>query len=77
MADVANDSLSFFTVSADPGDLKVCYVFDWGDGDTTTTGFAKSGETTWCAHEFTGAVVRYIKVKARNEKGVESAGLLP
>jgi hypothetical protein len=71
-ADIANDSLCFFTVSTDPEGLKVCYVFDWGDGNTTTTGFAPSGDTGWCSHEFAGTAVHYIKVKARNEKGAES-----
>jgi len=71
-ADIANDSLCFFTVSTDPEGLKVCYVFDWGDGNTTTTSLAPSGDTGWCSHEFAGTAVHYIKVKARNEKGVES-----
>lgn len=71
-ADVANDSLCFFTISTDPGGLKVCYVFDWGDGDTTTTGYFLSDDTGYCLHEFTDTRVRYIRTKARNEKGVES-----
>jgi len=71
-ADLADDSLSFFTTSTDPGGLKVCYVFDRGDGSTTTTDYFMSGDTVWNAHKFAGSVVRYIRVKARSEKGAES-----
>ncbi len=71
-ADVANDSLGFFTTCTDPGGLKVCYVFDWGDGSTTTTGYFASGDTGYCSHEFENTRVRYVRVRARNENGVAS-----
>lgn len=71
-ADVVDDSLSFFTTSTDPDGLKVCYIFDWGDDSTTTTGYFKSGDTAYCSREFADTRVRYIRVKARNEKGAES-----
>ena len=71
-AGVANDSLCYFTVSTDPDGSRICYVFDWGDGTTTTTVFVPSGDTGMCAHEFAGTAVRYVRAKARNEKGVES-----
>jgi hypothetical protein len=70
--DAVNDSLGFFTTSTDPGDLKVCYVFDWGDGSTTTTGYFASGDTGCCVHGFGDTRVRYIRVRARNEKGSSS-----
>jgi outer membrane protein assembly factor BamB len=70
--DVANDSLSFFTVSTDPGNLRVCYVFDWGDGSTTTTDYFASSETGYCVHEFHDTRVHYVKARARNENGVAS-----
>jgi hypothetical protein len=71
-ADLADDSLAFFTVTTDPGGQKVCYVFDWGDGTTTTTGHFASGDTGYCLREFAGTRVHYIRVRARNEKGVAS-----
>ena len=71
-ADVADDSLVFLTVSADPGDLKVCYDFDWDDGSTTTTDYFQSGDTCSCPHEFADTRVHYIKVRASNERGVAS-----
>jgi hypothetical protein len=70
--DAVNDSLGFFTTSTDPGDLSVCYVFDWGDGSTTTTGYFASGDTGYCAHGFDDTRVHYIRVRARNEKGSSS-----
>jgi hypothetical protein len=71
-ADLADDSLAFFTTSTDPGDLKVCYVFDWGDGSTTTTDYFASGDTGYCVHGFGDTRVHYIRVRARNEKGSAS-----
>jgi len=70
--DVANDSLGFFTTCTDPSGLKVCYVFDFGDGDTSITGYLPSGDTGWCSREFADSAVHYIKVKTRNEEGAES-----
>ncbi len=70
--DLADDSLSFFTTSTDPGNLRVCYVFDWGDGSTTTTDYFASGDTGYCAHGFDDTRVHYVKVRARNENGVAS-----
>jgi len=71
-ADVAGDSLSFFTVATDPEGLKVCYVFDWGDDSTTTTGYFRSGDTGYCCHEFADTRVHYVRVMSRNEKGAHS-----
>jgi hypothetical protein len=71
-ADVANDSLGFFTTCTDPSDLKVCYIFDWGDGTTTTTGYFASGDTGYCSREFENTRVRYVRVRSRNENGVAS-----
>ena len=71
-ADLADDSLSFFTTSTDPGGLKVCYVFDWGDGSTTTTDYLMSGDTGYCSHEFADTRVHYVRVMSRNEKGAHS-----
>jgi hypothetical protein len=70
--DIANDSLSFFTCGTDPRGLKVCYVFDWGDGDTSTTGYLPSGTTGWCSREFADSAIRNIRVRSRNERGAES-----
>ena len=71
-ADVPNDSLVFFTTSTEPGGLKVCYIFDWGDGSTTTTEYFASGDTGYCSHEFADTRVRYVRARARNENGVAS-----
>ena len=71
-ADLADDSLSFFTTSTAPGGLKICYVFDWGDGSTTTTDYLMSGDTGYCSHEFADTRVHYVRVMSRNEKGAHS-----
>jgi outer membrane protein assembly factor BamB len=71
-ADVVHDSLSLLTTITDPEGLKVCYVFDWGDGSTTTTDYFASSETGCCVHEFYDTRVHYVKARARNENGVAS-----
>ena len=71
-ADIHNDSLSFFTTSTDPSNLKVSYVFSWGNGDSTVTGLVPSGDTVWCSRVFTDTGTFRIKAKARNEKDRES-----
>lgn len=68
-ADILNDSLRFFTTATDPSNLKVQYDFDWGNGDTTTTGFYKSGDTAICARAFPDTGTFHIKARARNEQG--------
>ncbi len=70
--DLADDALGFFTTSTDPGGLKVCYVFDWGEGATTTTDYFESGDTGYCNHQFSDTRVHHIRVMARNEKGANS-----
>jgi hypothetical protein len=68
-ADVRDDALCFLTTSTDPGNLKVQYIFDWGNGDTTTTSLYKSGDTACCPRSFPDTGTFHIKVKARNEQG--------
>jgi hypothetical protein len=68
-ADIRDDALCFLTTSTDPSGLKVQYVFDWGNGDTTATGLYKSGDTACCARSFPDTGTFHIKVKARNEAG--------
>jgi outer membrane protein assembly factor BamB len=68
-ADIVSDALCFLTTSTDPGNLKVQYIFDWGNGDTTTTSLYKSGDTACCPRSFPDTGTFHIKVKARNEAG--------
>jgi len=71
-ADLADDSLAFFTTSTDPAGLRVSYTFDWGEGSTTTTDYFESGDTGYCIHQFSDTRVHYIRVMSRNEKGAHS-----
>jgi len=68
-ADVLDDSLCFFTTAIDPSGLKVQYVYDWGNGDSSTTGWYKSGDTACRAHAFPDTGTFHVKVMARNEQG--------
>jgi len=68
-ADNLDDSLCFFTTAIDPSGLKVQYVYDWGNGDSSTTGWYKSGDTACRAHAFPDTGTFHVKVMARNEQG--------
>ncbi len=68
-ADILDDSLCFFTAATDPNGLKVQYIFDWGNGDSTTTGYFASGDTACYPRSFPDTGTFHIRVKARNEAG--------
>jgi hypothetical protein len=76
-ADVFGDSLCFFTATTDPNGLKLSYLFDWGDGNTTTTSAVPSGETTYRTHAFAVAGIHKVRVIARNENGLHSSWSAP
>jgi hypothetical protein len=76
-ADVFNDSLCFFTTTTDPNGFALDYTFDWGDGNTSTTGRVPSGETAYSTHGFATSGTHLIKVMARNENGAASRWSVP
>jgi hypothetical protein len=76
-ADVFGDSLCFFTTATDPSGLKLSYVFDWGDGNRTTTSAIPSGETVYSTHAFAVTGTHSVRVIAINEKGLYSSWSAP
>jgi outer membrane protein assembly factor BamB len=71
-ADIYNDSLCFFAATTDPAGLSLSFAFDWGDGNTSTTGLVPSGETAYSTHVFALSGTHPVKVMARNENGLAS-----
>jgi hypothetical protein len=76
-ADIYGDSLCFFTFTTDPKGLKVQYIFDWGDGASTTTDRVPSGDTAHSTHGFSMNGSHNVRVAARNEKGLHSSWSAP
>jgi len=68
-ADIRNDALCFLATTTDPSGLKLQYIFDWGNSDTTATGYLASGDTVCCPRSFPDTGAFRIRVKARNEAG--------
>ncbi len=68
-----NDTTAYTSVTTDPNRDKVLYVFSWGDGDSTITSLAKSGDTVPASHAWAAIGAYPVKVKAKDEKGKWSA----
>lgn len=62
-----------FTASAtDPDGDRVKYVFEWGDGTTSTTAFVASGASASASHSWKRAGTYYIKARAVDNMGLSS-----
>jgi len=57
--------------SLDSGD-QVKFIFDWGDGNTSDTGFVNSGVNVTESHSWSSEGVYYVKVRAEDTHGVSS-----
>jgi len=66
-------SYSYSTAAVDPDGQNVYYIFDWGDGQTTQTGWYSSGATASASHSWASAGVYSVKVKAIDSMGAVSA----
>lgn len=59
-------SYSYSTSTTDPDGDNVYYLFDWGDGSTTTIGPYASGETVSASHTWGSTGTYDVKVKAKD-----------
>ncbi len=67
------ESYSYTTHSIDNEDDNIYYKFDWGDGkDTGWVGPYTSGDSVSKSHRWHKQGVYNVKVKARDESGIES-----
>ena len=63
---------AYMTSATDPDGDQVKYTFDWGDGETSETGFISSGSTQISSHSWSGAGTYLVKAKATDSKGASS-----
>lgn len=66
-----NTSYEFTAVSTDPDDDSLQYIFNWGDGETTTTSYYPSGTPTTQMHSWNAPGHYIITVKA-SDNNIES-----
>ena len=62
-------SNSYSTLAADPDEDSVEYTFDWGDGNTSTTNFVKSGSNANTLHIWSNEGTYQIKTIASDSSG--------
>jgi outer membrane protein assembly factor BamB len=62
-------SASYSSVTTDPNQDEVLYVFDWGDGTTDTTDFLASGDTARATHDWSEVGDYSVRVRAQDTKG--------
>jgi outer membrane protein assembly factor BamB len=62
-------SATYSTVTTDPNQDEVLYVFDWGDGLADTTELVPSGDTSTARHAWAGTGVYAVRVRAQDAKG--------
>jgi hypothetical protein len=63
---------SYSTSASDPDKDDVKYVFDWGDGTTSETGFVSSGTAANASHSWPLSRSFYIRAKAIDSRGASS-----
>jgi hypothetical protein len=62
----------FTTVSTDPNNDKIAYVFDWGDGNYGCIDYNNSGRRVYISHEWMEVGTYSVRVKAVDIYGFES-----
>ena len=67
-----NFNYDFTALSYDADNDTIQYIFEWGDGETTTTGFLENGTTSFQTHNWTKYGEYLISVKAYD--GVTESG---
>lgn len=58
---------SYSTSTTDPEGNDVRYQFDWGDGQTTTTGWYQSGSAATASHAWGSIGTYYVKARAQDD----------
>jgi hypothetical protein len=63
---------TYSSVTTDGDGDNVCYQFDWGDGQTTTTSWYTSGTTGYASHAWSSNGLFYVKARAEDSQGAWS-----
>lgn len=70
-------SYSYSTAAVDPNNDAVMYTFDWGDGNTSETGYNQSGIPVSMSHDWSMIGSFQVKVMANDVDGASSAWSIP
>lgn len=65
-------SYSFAATASDPEGDNIYYTFDWGDGQTSNTGWLSSGQQGSASHSWATPAAYIVKVKATDVLGMAS-----
>jgi hypothetical protein len=74
---LVGSSYTYSAVATDPDGDRILYFFDWGDGETTTTGLLDSGSGATASHAWQAPGSYEVKVQAVDEHGAEGAWSAP
>jgi len=65
-------SYTYSTSAADPDGDQIKYIFDWGDGNTSETGFVSSGATANKPHSWSNPGPYSVRTQAVDSNGASS-----
>ena len=63
---------TYFAFGSDPDQDRIKFGFDWGDGDETWSSYVEPGETVYVNHSWITNGNYEIRVKSKDEHGLES-----
>jgi len=70
---ITGKAYAFVTRAKDPNRDRVCYTFDWGDGNISKTGFVNSGARGRAVHAWAEPGNFSVRAMATNAGGAQSA----
>ncbi len=74
---IIGTSYKFAIATASPDQNQIRYIFDWGDGTTSETGFVKSGKLASVSHVWDDAGIYWVKARALDSNGASSSWSKP
>jgi hypothetical protein len=69
---VPGKEYTYSAVGFDPNEDKIKYCFDWGEGNTSWSGFVNTGEIISMNYTWSDMGTYEVKVKVQDEHGLES-----
>jgi hypothetical protein len=69
---VPEKEYTYSAVGFDPNEDKIKYCFDWGEGNTSESGFVNTGEIISMNYTWSDMGTYEVKVKVQDEHGLES-----
>lgn len=69
----AGNSYTYLAYSRDPNGDRINYIFDWGDGTTSETGFLESGKSASISNSWKAEGTYYVRVRAEDSDKASSS----